>query len=133
MHILHSMTVQANTKKVLATLIKNRESHRKVVKEARAGYLVKARERAKQLLSDLESGKITAVSLGLQMPQDHTHVYDTAIEMLKMHTGKTITLDSTQARNLMMDKWDWKASFLMANSAYSATAAAHAGGINDDE
>lgn len=133
MHVLNTMRTTADTKKVLAALIKNRTRHVQVVKEARAGYLVKAREKAKQILADLEAGKITSVSIGLSMPQDHTHVYDTAIAMLKMHTGKTIELDSSQARSLMMDQWDWKMNFLLANSAYSATAAGDTEGHYDND
>ena len=54
----------------------------------------------------------------------YTAVYDTAIEMLKRHTGKTVELEDAQVRALLMDQWDWKPSFLATNSHYSGTALA---------
>jgi hypothetical protein len=124
MHILNTMKIQARTNDVLETLITNRATHQKIVAEARVGYAKKAREALLDQLSKLEAGKISVVTFHLAAPQDHTKVYDTAIAMMRMHTEPVVTLDSGQVRTLMMDEWDWKSHFLLANSAYSATAAA---------
>lgn len=124
MHILNSMTIRANRNKVIETLKKNRERHKKIVAEARRGYVTKARDALLAKLKEVESGKVVSLSFGMNAPQDHTKVYDTAIEMLTLHTEKTIVLDANQVRNLMMDQWDWSTHFLLANSAYSGTAAA---------
>jgi len=132
MHVLNSMKIVAKTKDVLAALIKNRERHQKIVAEARVGYAKRAREALLEQLKRLESGKATIVVFSLTAPQDHTKVYDTAIEMMRMHTGKTVPLDSGQVRTLMMDEWDWKRHFLMANSAYSGTAAAEYSPSDDE-
>jgi hypothetical protein len=132
MHVLNSMKIVAKTKDVLAALIKNRERHQKIVAEARVGYARRAREALLEQLKRLESGKATIVVFSLTAPQDHTKVYDTAIEMMRMHTGKTVPLDSGQVRTLMMDEWDWKRHFLMANSAYSGTAAAEYSPSDDE-
>jgi len=132
MHVLNSMKIVAKTKDVLAALVKNRERHQKIVAEARVGYARRAREALLEQLKRLESGKATVVVFSLTAPQDHTKVYDTAIEMMRMHTGKTVPLDSGQVRTLMMDEWDWKRHFLMANSAYSGTAAAEYSPSDDE-
>jgi len=124
MHVLNSMKIIAKTKDVLTALVKNRQKHQKIVAEARVGYAKKAREALLDQLKKLETGKTSVVTFHLAAPQDHTKVYDTAIEMMRMHTGKTVPLDSGQVRTLMMDEWDWKSHFLLANSAYSGTAAA---------
>ena len=133
MHILNSMKIVAKKKEVLAALLRNRARHQKIVAEARAGYARKAREALLDQLAKLEKGKISVVTFQLTTPQDHTKVYDTAIEMMRMHTASTVTLDSGQVRTLMMDEWDWKSHFLMANSAYSGTAAAEYNRSDDDE
>jgi len=124
MHVLNNMKISANTKDVLAALVKNRTTHQKIVKEARVGYAVAAKNALLKELKKLEAGHGGVVTFQLSAPQDHTKVYDTAIEMMRMHTEKKVTLDSSQVRTLMMDEWDWKSHFLLANSAYSGTAAA---------
>jgi len=124
MHVLNSMSINANTKAVLAALIKNRATHQKIVKEARVGYASAAKSALLRELKKLEDGRDVVVTFQLAAPQDHTKVYDTAIEMMKLHTEKKVRLDSQQVRTLMMDEWDWKRHFLLANSAYSGTAAA---------
>jgi|JI10StandDraft_1071094.scaffolds.fasta_scaffold23745_4 signal recognition particle GTPase len=128
MHVLNSMQITAKTSDVLAALMKNRDGHQKIVAEARVGYAKAAREALLDQLKKLESGRLSVVNFQLTAPQDHTKVYDTAIEMMKLHTGETVVLDSAQVRTLMMDQWDWKSRFLMANSLYSGTAAEQAGG-----
>jgi hypothetical protein len=135
MHILNNMKIVAKKKEVLAALLRNRAKHQQIVAEARSGYAKKAREALLDQLAKLEKGQISVVTFQLTAPQDHTKVYDTAIAMMKMHTGSTITLDSGQVRTLMMDEWDWKRHFLLANSAYSQTAASAAswGGADDSE
>lgn len=133
MHVLNSMKINADTKTVLSALVKNRAKHQKIVAEARVGYAKKAREALLDQLKKLESGKTSVVTFHLASPQDHTKVYDTAIEMMKMHTEKKVVLDASQVRTLMMDEWDWKAHFLLANSAYSGTALAEYGSGSGDE
>jgi len=123
MHVLNSMKIQAKTKDVLDALVANREKHKEIVTEARVGYAKKAREALLDQLNKLETGKTSVVTFHLTAPQDHTKVYDTAIAMMRMHTEATVILDSMQVRTLMMDEWDWKRHFLLANSAYSGTAA----------
>jgi hypothetical protein len=116
------MKVTARVIDVLKALHANRKTHAVIVKEARAGYLKKAEEALAKRILELKSGKIVALHFSLATPQDHTAVYDTAIEMLKMHTGKTVELEDAQVRALLMDQWDWKDSFLTTNSYYSGTA-----------
>jgi hypothetical protein len=118
------MTIKADRDTVIATLKKNRERHKQIVSEARVGYVKKAREALMEKLALVESGKVVALTFALEAPQDHTKVYDTAIEMLSMHTDATIILDAGQVRNLVMDEWDWTSHFMLVNSAYSNTAAA---------
>ncbi len=136
MHILHSMNISAKTKDILEALRANRATHKKIVAEAKIGYYEQAHRALTVELKKLESAKGSIVHFTLQPPQDHSKVYDTAIKMLELHDNEHIVLDSTQVRNLMMDEWDWKMSFLVSNSTYSATAmevvGARAGADDED-
>lgn len=127
MHILGSMSITADRKTVLETITRNLGTHKTIVAEARAGYIAKAKAALTSRMKDLENSKVVPLSFLLMVPQDHTRVYETAIQMLSLHTQDTIVLDSTQVRNLVMDDWDWKAGFIHTNSAYSGTAAASLG------
>jgi len=133
MHMLNSMRIKAKRDDVLAALTKNRETHAAVVKEARVGYVQKAWEALSAKLEALASGRVVALSFALQVPIDQTKVYDTAIEMMKLHQEETVELDAGQVRNLMLDEWDWTDQFYATNSMYSGMAAQRVGASQDDE
>lgn len=120
----HAMTMKilASTTEVLATLKANREKHSKIVKEAREGYVVKAREALEKKLEEIRTGKIVALSFNLSPPVSYKAAYDTAIQMLEIHTEDVIELTGTEVRHLLMDEWDWSTQFLTSNSAYSQLA-----------
>ncbi len=133
MNVLDKMVITAIKNDVLETLRKNLGTHTAIVKEARVGYMTAARKMLEKKLKELETaGKPIAMYLHLDLPQDHSKVYETAIKMLEMHQGDTIELDAGQVRNLVMDDWDWKGQFLGTNSAYSATAAGMRGNDGED-
>ena len=122
MYILSGMSITAEKQSVLETLRKNRDSHKTMVIEARTGYVEKARAALEKKLAAVKEGKIVALSFTLKPPLDYSAVYDTAIKMLEMHSGASITLDATLVHNLIEDNWDWTREFLVSNSAYSASA-----------
>jgi len=107
---------------LLAKLRENRERHAKIVEEAQAGYVKEAQQAIGEKLVELKLKKIASLYFGLHPPIDHTEAYDTVIEMLDMSTDDHIVLNSSDFRNLVMDEWEWKDDFLVANSGYSASA-----------
>lgn len=125
MQMLHSMRIVARRDYVLATLRTNRDKHKQIVDEAKAGYIEKAKDVLMRRFEQLKAGKITNLIFLLRVPVDQTKVYDTAIRMLEFHQNDTLELDGGQVRNLIQDEWDWTDSFYMTNSAYSGTAAAN--------
>lgn len=133
MHMLASMRIQAKRDDVLATLTKNRETHAAIVAEARKGYVEKAKSALNEKFSKLASGKVVSLTFSLRMPVDQTKVYDTAIEMLKLHQEETIELDAGQVRNLMQDQWDWTEAFYGTNAIYSKMAEDTVGAARDDD
>ena len=118
-----NMKIMAKKTVVLDTLRKNREEHQVMVKEARAGYLEKARAALGAKLDELASGKISALSFGLEMPVDCTAQYDTAILMLELEQGDCVELDSTLVKCFVENKWDWLEYFVHSNIGYSKTVA----------
>lgn len=122
MHELSGMNIRAKKEEILSRLRANRETHAVIVAEARKGYVEKARESLRERLDQLLNGKIVSLSFSLEPPQDHSDVYDTAIQMLELATDDVIEMDSTQVRTLVMDQWDWSRHFLASNAQYSATA-----------
>ena len=129
---LNKLNVTAKTQAVLDTLRTNRETHAKIVAEAREGYVNKAKVALEQRLSELKEGKIVRLQFSLSAPVDHTRSYDTAIKMLEMHQEDTIVLTSEQVSCFVMDQWNWKNQWLLVNRAYSGTAAQMADEYDDD-
>ena len=115
------MVVTCKTEEVLRILHDNRNQHKKMVKEAREGYLKKAEAHLKDKLEQIRSGKITGLRFYLSVPEDHTSDYNTAVKMLEMHVDDNIELDSVNVRRFIEDKWDWAGAFYTTNSAYSAS------------
>jgi hypothetical protein len=116
---------------LLAALKKNFEVHSKIVKEAKEGYLKKAKEAIAKKMKLLEKGKIAPLSfLNLHIPVDFSEVYKTSIKMLEWNTEKDIVLNADEFRQLVEDKWDWSDHFLASNSHYSSTASAFFGGVS---
>lgn len=121
MHI--NMEVTADKATVLAALRQNREEHQVMVKEARAGYVEKARAALSAKLDELGSGKIAALEFGLVMPVDYTSEYDTAIRMLELEKGDEVTLDASLVRCFVLNQWSWMDIFTSSNIGYSKTVA----------
>jgi hypothetical protein len=121
MHI--DMKITAKRDEVLVSLRANREEHQQIVKEARVGYVAKAKEAIRQRLAELESGKLAALQFGLAMPTDYTKDYDAAIRMLELHQAETVELDDSMVRCLVLNEWGWMDAFLGSNVSYSRMAA----------
>lgn len=123
MRVLDDMAVTAKRDEVLTALRAGREDHIRIVAEARAGYLVKAKAELQKRLGRLEEGHLDSLVFGLPLPMDQTSVYDTAIRMLELHQGAELTLNAEQVRSLVQNQWDWTRAFYMSTAQYSGTAA----------
>jgi hypothetical protein len=126
MHNLSSMVVTVSKGEALERLKANRERHAVIVKEARESYANRALAALTKRIEKLKTGKIVGLAFSLRVPQDQTSVYDTAIEMLELHTEDHVEMNASQVRNLMMDEWDWMDQFLLHNAGYSGTAREYA-------
>jgi hypothetical protein len=114
-----NLCVTVKTSELITVLTVNRETHRKMVEEARAGYLVEARKQLQARLVELNENKPVNLNFKLNVPKDFTKVYDTTIGMLKQHTGETVELTADEYRHLVEDEWDWTREFINTNLIYS--------------
>jgi hypothetical protein len=127
MHVIHGMEIKAKKDEVLKALRANRETHAKIVSEAKAGYADKAAALLREKLALVEASKgafVEALVFSIPLPKDHTKAYDVVIKMLELSTSDEVELTAEQVRHFVMDDWDWKDAFIGSNKMYSATAAA---------
>lgn len=131
------MKVICHKNELLKELKKNRKNHLAIFEEAKKEYFVKAIEYVLDMqdeLIDLEEelrNEDFDVSLSLprhqlSKPFNYVSVYDTAIQMLELHTEDTIELSASEVRNLVQDMWDWQADFLNVAKIYSHSAVNYA-------
>jgi len=120
-HLGINMRVTCLKTDILLKLQENRETHAKLVAEARVGYVQAAREALEKKLGLLAEGKLVALQFSLAVPKDYTAVYDTTISMLQAHTGNEIELAADEYRHLVQDEWEWTRDFLTSNMRYSGS------------
>ena len=131
------MDVECNKLEILKRLKENRDNHKKIVEEARAGYLEEAIEFIDESLEYLEEEKekllngdgeasLSPPRPEFSIPKDYTSSYNTAIQMLELHQGDTVTLTGEEVRTLVEDIWDWQGDFLRSASAYTNSASVYA-------
>ena len=126
MRVLHGMVIEAKKEEVLKALRENRETHQKIVSEAKEGYRQKAVTLLEEALVATRKDDIDPMrgwSATLPPVKDHTKVYDRAIKMFELETREVVELTQEQVGYLIMDDWDWKQDFIASNAFYSATAA----------
>ena len=118
-----SMKIRVGVSELLTKLKTNKANHSVVVKEAREGYIEKARAALNDKLDALATGKCVHLSFNLLLPEEHFDEYDTAIAMCEWAKDEDIELDAEQFRNFIQDQWGWSGSFYQNNAAYSVRAA----------
>jgi hypothetical protein len=116
--------VDANTGELVTKLRANRTIHIEQFEEAHAAWVenmgehyvrveevIQANARLLTELTPSSKFKEVGIPVPPTRPKSYAEAYDQAIEMLEVHTGETITLDSATFRIFVMDKWDWKSGF----------------------
>jgi hypothetical protein len=116
------MTSTVKRTELLNKLVENLKEHKIIVKEAKEGYIKKAREALTARLQQLERLEPVNLQFTLQQPMDYSEVYETCISMLQWSRDDLVTLAADEFRQLVLDEWDWQENFLTSSSLYSATA-----------
>lgn len=130
-------TVNIKKEQVVDVLIKNRAIHESEYQEAVEGFyeqvVVKLKEEVDNFDDFLdETEKAIAnktfttdtqkhhyFNLQLDFPRNYLEYYDTAIEKLEYSCDDVISLNNSEFRNFIQNKWDWTESFNTMVTGYS--------------
>jgi hypothetical protein len=125
-------TIRVEKDKLLETLRTNKEVHAAEYNEASEGYRDKLLEEYQIFLTrvsniikqigdttiDLKNVQLRFNSPILNVPENHTSDYTTAIEMLEWSIDEYVDLTQNEFEEFVQDRWDWKENFTAANMAY---------------
>jgi len=115
-------TIQVSKAKLLSCAIANREKHKDDVVKALSGWQIMVQEQLTQILEQIEqdpqSVDLSKVIYDLQKPENHIEDYDVMIGMLDWETRDTVEITITDYQNIVLDKWDWKNTWMISNSKY---------------
>lgn len=115
-------TVNINKAELLAKITENRELHAAVYREALEGWKAATLQLLNYQVSELQDGRVPKLGGWDLIPTDHTADYDQVITMLEMSVDDIIELDEEQFAQYVMDRWDWKRSWIANSAKFSETA-----------
>jgi len=113
--------VRIKKEKVIEILQKNRAEHRDIFLKAQEKY----REQAIKLLDEQLKAAREKKPFELRrfvelvQPEDHTHDYDRALEMLSLEENDVVVLSTADFSNLVQDQWEWSRRWAVSNSRYT--------------
>ena len=108
---------------IINGLTEARKEHVKILEEAQKGYREMLIEELEEKLADAKAGKRVDPRIDLIVPPHHVEEFDRAIKMLEMCKDEIITLTQPEFQMYVGGEWGWQHDFLMANAAYSESAA----------
>lgn len=109
---------------VLAALKKGREEHKKLLKEAQAGYKKRVVEELEKALKEARAGTGFRTSIHLIVPCSYLKEYDNALALLEAtrRAGtKKVELDAHEYEQFVRNIWSWTNQFRSSASAYVAS------------
>ena len=138
---------KVDRKRLLETLIKNKEAHIQEYQKALAGYAQMAQQKADEAFQNaekqLEKAKqkfveniakfdidkpdssknisctlLDSVYLDLPVPKNFADAYDTAITQMDWETEDTVEITTAEIECFIRDRWTWSDSFVTSNSMY---------------
>ena len=138
---------KVDRKRLLETLIKNKEAHIQEYQKALTGYAQMAQQKADEAFQDAEkklnkakqkfveniskfdinkpdsskniSGTLLdSVYLDLPVPKNFSDAYDTAITQMDWETEDTVEITTAEIECFIRDRWTWSDSFVTSNSMY---------------
>lgn len=112
-------TVHINKGDLVNALTENRKKHKADFETACKGYreyMVTELERA---VIRLKAGENVELRFDYDKPpEDHSEEYDVALKMMEMSVEQTIELSDQEFRQLILDDWQWRRTWDMANMKY---------------
>jgi hypothetical protein len=114
--------VKIKKQEALEIIEKNRDEHKAIFAEGTRGYNKELRKILTEKIEALDNGEEVTPTINLHRPCSHEEEYNLAIKMLELSVDAEIVLDSTQFRQLIMDKWHWQKDFLRETAKFSMLA-----------
>lgn len=97
--------VSVNREELLKTLIKNRDNHEQLYKDAYEGYVNQYRERLKDAIHKLDNEDTMPSTVHFNPPQNHTDMYDEVISIIEWDKRDIIELTRMDFKNYILDNW----------------------------
>ena len=119
MHHGATMEMTFKVEELLGILRANLKDHKKIIKEAKAGYKKAIIAECKAKLDAAKKGEDFDKHFKSTLPGDHSRDYERTIKMLEMTVDEELDLTGDQFECYVMDRWQWQESFLATTSAYS--------------
>lgn len=112
--------VTVEKKRLIETVGKNLEGHRKEFLEAQERYRELCIELLDEALANARKGKEFSKMIHLPMPEDHSGDYSAALSMLEMSVDETVEIDEQAFRELVLNQWYWLASYHKNTQIYTS-------------
>lgn len=116
-------SVKLNKKELLKIVLENKKKHVEEFKEAVKdfkGAAVKITQENLRLAKTGNLEKIKEIKSIPSLPVSHENDYSRAIRMLELSVEETIQLEQQIFNQLVLDEWQWKNQFSVANAMYKS-------------
>lgn len=115
----HSMEMTFKVADLIKILKQNLKDHKKIVKEAKAGYKKALIKELQEKLALAKKGELTDLRIHATRIGDNSRDYERTIQMLEMTVDEELDLTGDQFECYVMDRWHWQEQFLDVGSTYS--------------
>lgn len=115
--------VKINKNELLDIVRQNKEKHIKEYNEAVEDFkkaVIKVAEENLELAKSGDLDNINKMKSVPIRPASYETSYTRAIRMLELSVDETIELATTDFDQLVLDEWQWKATFSSMNSTYKS-------------
>jgi formylmethanofuran dehydrogenase subunit B len=112
-------SVKVRRSELIDRISENRDAHKALYEKAVAGFRAPAIEELDDMLTRAKGGEVR-LNVGLTVPEDHTHEYDRALDMLNMSQDDVIEIDKQSFAQLVRNEWTWFRQALHTNSTYAS-------------
>jgi len=111
-------TIKVNKSKLIDKIKENKENHIKQYEKAVIAYKKEADKQLKELLHDLNQGKLD-LDLELETPVDNSDNYDDIIDMFKWEEDDFVELSQDEFKEYIHDRTSFAVAAQFSNTYYS--------------
>lgn len=112
------LTITVSKQELLDRITENRDKHGAIFEKALEAYKKEVLKQLRQRINQIKAGKTPDLFIRLPIPEDHTVDYEAVIDMLTMHRGEELTIQSEKFRQYVRDEWHWKREWQASTASY---------------